>query len=123
MGAARLRRGQRLRNSRDYRRLSRVGRRWASQNFVVLVLPRGTEAGDGARRLGVTVSRRVGGAVVRNRVKRHIREWFRRRREILDPGIDIVVIARASAASLRGSAIDRELSELLAAGRESSRLR
>ena len=123
MGAARLRRGQRLRNSRDYRRLSRVGRRWASQNFVVLVLPRGTEAGDGARRLGVTVRRRVGGAVVRNRVKRHIREWFRRRREILDPGIDIVVIARASAASLRGSAIDRELTELLAAGRESSRLR
>lgn len=95
----------------------------ASQNFVVLVLPRGTACGEGARRLGVTVSRRVGAAVVRNRVKRHIREWFRRRCEILDPGVDVVVIARASAASLGGSAIDRELSELLEAGLESSRRR
>ncbi len=55
----------------------------------------------GAGRLGLTVSRRVGNAVVRNRVKRRVREWFREARtsELRD-GIDLVVIARQAAATL-----------------------
>jgi len=51
-------------------------------------------------RLGVTVSRRVGKAVVRNRIKRAIREWFRQSRENLGDRLDLVVIARASAGEL-----------------------
>jgi len=48
-------------------------------------------------RLGVSVSRRVGGAVVRNRWKRVLREVFRRGRSDLPPGLDLVVIARRGA--------------------------
>ena len=57
------------------------------------------------QRLGITVSRKVGSAVVRNRVKRQVREWFRAARPRLRPGIDLVVIGRSAAARLaRGEA-------------------
>jgi ribonuclease P protein component len=75
---------------------------------VVLVSERENPLGEALNsRLGVTVSRKVGGAVVRNRVKRRIREWFRVRRASLGGGRDWVVIGRATAAGL-----DRETSEL-----------
>jgi ribonuclease P protein component len=50
-------------------------------------------------RLGITVSRRVGNAVVRNRIKRRVREWFRREKDQFQTGVDLVVIARAGAAN------------------------
>ena len=61
-------------------------------------------------RLGVTVSRRIGNAVVRNRVKRRVRECFRKViRAELPPLTSIVVIARAGAAALESPAISDEL--------------
>ena len=61
-------------------------------------------------RLGVTVSRRIGIAVVRNRVKRRVREIFRRViRDELPAGTSIVVIARGGAGTLESPAIDDEL--------------
>ena len=60
--------------------------------FVVFVLPPG--AGSDARpRLGITVSRKVGNAVTRNRVKRQVREWFRASRSGIEPGSEVVVIS------------------------------
>lgn len=64
--------------------------------------------------MGLTVSRRVGGAVVRNRVKRRIREWFRGNREILPEGLDLVVIARRGAGELSGTEIAGRLTPLAA---------
>ena len=74
--------------------------------FVLFARPSG---GDGQARLGITASRKVGNAVVRNRVKRRIREWFRRGGQAQLAGLDVVVIARASAATLGGSATFEEL--------------
>ena len=64
---------------------------------------------DGRARLGITASRKVGNAVTRNRVKRRIREWFRRGGRDLLAGLDVVVIARASAARLAGEQTFAEL--------------
>lgn len=64
-------------------------------------------------RLGMVVSRKVGGAVVRNRVKRGIREFFRRNRARLTPGAQVVVVARAASARLSGAERAQELERTL----------
>ncbi len=107
-------RSERVRDGRDYGRASRYGRRVASAHFVILLNAKRHEgAKAGGARLGVTVSRKVGPAVERNRVKRGIREWYRRQRELRVRAVDIVVIARKGAATLRRLAIEEELENLL----------
>jgi len=80
-----------------------------TQSFLLLSSDRFPVGSVGASRLGVTVSRRVGGSVVRSLVKRRIREWFRRDRARLPMGRDLVVIARPGAARLSQHAAEREL--------------
>jgi ribonuclease P protein component len=70
------------------------GRRVVAGDLLVLAL----ETGGGRARIGITVSSRIGNAVVRNRVKRWVREAFRAVAAELPP-VDLVVIARAGAAA------------------------
>jgi len=108
-GSQRLRRGDRLRERRDYQRVSREGTRLNSPSFVLLVTSR-RDVDQSTTRLGITASRRVGPSVVRSLVKRRIREWFRQHRGELPVSKDIVVIARASAASAAWASLSSELS-------------
>ena len=120
---ARFQRADRVISARDYARVRRQGGRAASKNFAVSIAARDEEvpgqdgSGNKSRtRLGLIVSRKVGNAVVRNRVKRSIREWFRTTGTRLAEGVDIVVIARQGAANKLSSEIWRELSSLFAKG-------
>ena len=92
-------RADRLLRSSEFKQVARCGKRAVARYFVMLAAP-GVLGGSERQRLGVTVSRRVGNAVVRNRVKRQIREWFRHARMEMRPGLEIVVIARREAAEL-----------------------
>ena len=81
----------RIVKSSDYRVLYRDGRKIQSERFVLF----GRENNIGHHRLGITVSKRVGGAVVRNRVKRLFREIFRRSSVEIPSQYDIVVNAKS----------------------------
>ena len=89
------------------------GKRRALEGFVIVTAMRTDESDENRRRLGVTVSKRVGNSVVRNRVKRCIREWFRHARQGLPAGSDIVVIARRKACELSSSEVSVALEELI----------
>jgi ribonuclease P protein component len=98
----------RVRRRREFLKLQRHGRRHHTPCFVVV-----QAAADGPiSRLGVTVSSRVGNAVVRNRVKRIVREIFRERRRLLS-ALDIVVIARPDAAQITHAQAASELERAL----------
>ena len=64
-------------------------------------------------RLGVTISRKVGGAVERNSVKRRVREFFRLYRHELQPAHDLLIIARAGAEKLSYKDAESELARVL----------
>jgi ribonuclease P protein component len=114
----------RLSRSADFDRVFRNGRSHAGRELVLYVFPRGE---DDAPRLGLSVSRKVGGAVERNRVKRLLREAFSLESPRLPAGTDAVVVARPDARPLAEreglGGIRRVLAELItkAGGQEPAR--
>jgi ribonuclease P protein component len=109
----RFERADRLLRPRDFQRVARNGRRTASRQFVILMAPLRQTVAIEKTRLGVTVSRRVGNAVVRNRIKRAVREWFRWNRGRLEERADLVVIARQGAEELSTREITGILDEMM----------
>jgi ribonuclease P protein component len=67
-------------------------------------------------RLGITVSRKVGKACVRNRIKRRLREYFRLNRDKMPAGMDLVFVATKAAASLETGRIQEELDRFFESG-------
>lgn len=101
-------RSYRLRKSWEYRLVREMGCKYYTPHFVLLVF----DNCEKNSRLGVTVSRKVGNAVQRNRIKRIIREFFRNNIHIYPNVKDYSIIAKRSSALLSSSKIHFELSSV-----------
>lgn len=64
-------------------------------------------------RLGIVTGRRIGGAVVRSRARRMMREAFRQLQHQIQPGVDIILVARASLANRPLAGVSRDLQRCL----------
>ncbi|HLZ22735.1 MAG TPA: ribonuclease P protein component [Ktedonobacterales bacterium] len=138
-GRERFRRAQRLRSPHDFQRVRRLGRHVSSPLLTLSYArqapqtartqqpdeehpdlpPEASTAGtmEPPTRIGFSVSKRVGNAVIRNRVKRRLREAARHMLTDLLPGWDIVLGARSAAAAADYATLDTTVRELLARAR------
>jgi len=100
---------RRLKRSRDFERVRKEGRtvRGALLTLGVLRLE-----GETGFKVGIVTSRRLGGAVVRNRVRRRLREIMRRRQHEVVAGVWLVVIARPPAAGATSAMLEKEWQRL-----------
>jgi len=107
----RLRRDQRVRSSLDFARIRRHGRSVAGRLLALGWVRQ--PALVGRARVGFSVGKRIGGAVVRNRVKRRLREAVRHELATLPVGWDLVFSARPAAAAATSAELAAEVGMLL----------
>lgn len=102
--------GHKLQRNRDFRIVFHRGQSVANRFFVLYVSKKEQAL---VTRIGFSVSKKVGNAVVRNRVKRLLREVMRKQLSRFGTGHDVVVIARKEASGLSYEEVDRQLMQLL----------
>lgn len=98
-GDGRARKRKRLSRSGEFDRVYREGTSHANRHLVLYSFPRSSEGNEDIR-LGVSASRKVGGAVERNRAKRALREAFWEESDRAPTGSDFVLVARAEIGDL-----------------------
>ena len=96
-------------NRKDFVNLNRFGKKYHSAHFMIITM----ENGLGIRRLGITASKKTGNAVMRNRIKRHIREFYRLNKDLFPRGYDVVIVAKKGTRNLDFREIREELGDLV----------
>jgi ribonuclease P protein component len=94
---------------KDFSTAYNFGKRLSSSNFIVYLYPNP----NGTRRLGITVGKKIGNAVHRNRIKRLLREFFRLNKDRLPEGQDFVIVSRRDASDKKFEEVKQELERLL----------
>lgn len=87
---------QRIKKNKEFQRIFKKGKSFANRQFIVYVL----KNDQPEFRVGLSVSKKVGNAVTRNRIKRYIRQTFLERKDDLMQNADYVIIARQQAAEM-----------------------
>ena len=98
----------RLRKRPEYLKLAKDGQRLFSRHFILVYAARQHPPA----RLGITVTKKVGPAVIRNRLKRVCREFFRTHRDQLAGAFDLLLIARRAAALAGNDELKKSLEKL-----------
>ena len=97
-----------LKKNIDFQNVYRNGKSYANRFLVVYILENHTEK----NRLGISVSKKVGNSVIRHHITRLIRESYRLQEDMFNSGLDIVVIARATARNISYYEVESALMHL-----------
>ena len=97
-----------LKKSKDFQKVYNKGNSYANRLLVMYVLENHTDK----NRLGISVSKKVGNSVIRHHLTRLIRESYRLHEDMFDSGLDIVVIARATARNISYHEVESALMHL-----------
>lgn len=88
---------QRVKKNAEFQKIFKRGKSFANRQFVVYCFEK---EGQEDFRLGLSVSKKIGNAVTRNRIKRYIRQAFLEMKDEVKPNMDYVIIARHQAATM-----------------------
>ncbi|WP_394189827.1 ribonuclease P protein component [Paenisporosarcina quisquiliarum] len=88
---------QRVKKNAEFQKIFKRGKSFANRQFVVYCFEK---EGQEDFRIGLSVSKKIGNAVTRNRIKRYIRQAFLEMKDEVKPNIDYVIIARHQAATM-----------------------
>jgi ribonuclease P protein component len=106
----RLKKEERIGDPQDFKNVMRFGKKLPSKNFILFTKRNEKQH----HRLGIVISKEVGKATYRNRVKRLLREFFRLNKHRIDGALDVVILVRKGCALTRYIETDRELRRLFA---------
>ncbi len=104
----------RIKKNKDFQAVFQKGRSFANRQFVVYSLPKKDQD---FFRIGLSVSKKIGNAVTRNRIKRYIRQSLLELKDEVMPGNDYVIIARKPAAEMDFFAVKSSLTHVLKVGK------
>ena len=99
----------RIRKSREFRVVQKYGQKWKSTDFLFIFL--GSKRQQSQPRVGLIASKKVGNAVVRNMVKRRLREACRKKILTIESATDIVIVAFSSASTLSQKSVEQQVSK------------
>lgn len=100
----------RLRKNEEFQQIFKNGKSYASRYFVIYILKNENHS---SFRVGISVSKKLGNAVVRNRVKRMIKEVIRKIHTHIKPGCDFIIIVRQAVSGMNYHEIDDKLKYIL----------
>jgi ribonuclease P protein component len=101
---------EKISDPQDFKKVMRFGKKLPSKNFILF-----TKRNDKqAHRLGIVISKEVGKATYRNRIKRLVREFFRLNKHRMDGALDVVILVRKGCALNRYAEAEEELRRLFA---------
>lgn len=103
-----FKKSDRILKRHEFLKISRFGQRIQNRQFIALYIKKS----GGNTRLGITVTKKVGKAARRNRIKRFVREYFRKNRQKLPPGVKMNIIAKKEAVILDAGEIFSSLDNI-----------